>query len=238
MRLKSFLFFFVSVLIAGLFYLTCTPTPNNPYDISNTKIYLVARTTSQLSENQGFADSIGNPISAGFSCNFPDNIDSVQLKLALGNGKDSIFKSYTDFSAVKYSDTLWQTIVFGDSGIKTIKGVAYIKNYGIPYSVSIFIHIFGKLPNHAPVLSLVSGQTTIVPKQICLLTLAANDPDPAQKDSITLLQGPFSKLNDSMFTWTPDSNSLGIDSAIFMAWDNGYPIMRETLRLAITVVGT
>jgi len=234
MRPTYFIHIALFALIAGVFLFSCTTTPTNPYDISNTKIYLVARTSTQLAGKQGLADSIGNPITAGFSCNLPDNLDSVQLELALANGTDSIFKSFTNFS----SDTLWQTIVFGDTGIKTIKGVAYIKNYNKPYSDSIFIHIYGKPFNHAPVLRLVSGQTTITPKQICLLTVTAIDTDLTQKDSIMLLKGPFSRLNDSMFTWTPDSNSIGIDTAVFMAWDNGYPIMRDTLYVVITVTGT
>src|SRR5271157_442635 len=220
--MKSISFFPIALLalIGGLFLFSCTTTPTNLNDVSKTEIYLDARTSTQLAGNQGLVDSVGNPITAGFSCNFPANIDSVQLELVSANGSDSLLKTFTNFSTMKYTDTLWQTIVFGDTGMKTIKGVAYIKNYK-PYSDSILVHIYGKPVNHRPVL-LVSGQTTIAQKGVCILTVMAIDTDLAQKVSISMPYGPKgSRLTDTTFIWTPDSNFAGIDSAVFVAQDNG-----------------
>ena len=53
-----------------------------------------------------------------------------------------------------------------------------------------------------------------------------------------MLYGPKgSRLTDTTFIWTPDSNFAGIDSAVFVAQDNGYPVMYDTVRTIITVTG-
>ena len=97
--MKSISFFPIALLalIGGLFLFSCTTTPTNLNDVSKTEIYLDARTSTQLAGNQGYADSVGNPISAGFFCNLPANIDSVQLELVSVNGSDSLLKTFTNF---------------------------------------------------------------------------------------------------------------------------------------------
>jgi len=82
-----------------------------------------------------------NIIEIGAKGNLPSNIDSVELIT-----KDSVLAVLKGISS---KDTLWASIVFTNTGTKTITGTVYINN-NTTYSASITATIHAKPVNHKP----------------------------------------------------------------------------------------
>jgi uncharacterized protein (TIGR02145 family)/uncharacterized repeat protein (TIGR02543 family) len=211
--------------------MTCN-NPANPYDKKNTKIYIYARSAAGAVSSTGIDDSVGNTIYIGCNSNLPSNIDSVQLVTS-----NSVFGIFKDISSKKSSDTLWDSIVFSDSGTKIITGIAYISN-NTPYSSFITATIHLKPANHKPILN-VTGDTTITVAQTCSLTVFVSDVDSLQTHSFSVLKKPLSgSFVNPTFTLKPSSDNIGKDTVIFMVVDNGYPPMSDTDTVVITVSDT
>jgi uncharacterized protein (TIGR02145 family)/uncharacterized repeat protein (TIGR02543 family) len=219
--------------------MTCN-NPANPYDAKNTKIYIYARSAAGATSSTGIQDSVGNTIYIGCNSNLSSNIDSVQLVYTVkysGSSKDSFWGIFKDISTKNSSDTLWDSIVFSDSGTKTITGIAYIKN-NTTYSSSITATIHSKPVNHKPILT-VTGDTTITVAQTCSLTVSVSDVDSLQTHSFSVLKKPLSgSFVNPTFIWKPSSDNIGKDTVIFMVSDNGYPVMSDTRTVVITVSDT
>jgi uncharacterized protein (TIGR02145 family)/uncharacterized repeat protein (TIGR02543 family) len=210
--------------------MTCN-NPANPYDKKNTKIYIYARSAAGATSSTGIQDSVGNTIHIGLTCYLPSNIDSVQLVTS-----NSVFGVFKDISSK--SDTLWDSIVFSDSGTKIITGIAYISN-NTTYSSSITATIHSKPVNHKPLI-VVPGDTSIMVGHTCTFTLSVSDIDSVTQSYIfsALKKPTTSALDNKIFTWTPSSGNIGKDTAIFMVVDNGNPPMSDTDTVAITVSDT
>ena len=230
--------FFVAALLT-LFLFTCTTAPNKgPTDRSNTTITLVGKSSKNITSSDMVEDSVGNMISIGFYSNFPYFLDSVQLRLIISDIKDSMLQTFTNLTSLNSSDISWHSLSFSDSGIKTIYGKAYINDYNKPASDSITVFIHGKPLNRKPTIK-ITGLTTISVGQQCSFIVTIIDQDSTQKDSVILSKRPSEAVfNSGTFLWTPPTGFIGNDTAVFIAWDNGYPVMYDTARVAITVIGS
>jgi Immunoglobulin I-set domain/Immunoglobulin domain len=238
MRPWSFLFNAILFLLISLAIFSCTSIPTNPYDQKNTKIILFGKSTIQTANETSVVDSVGNPISVGFTGNLPKYLDSVQLKIVLSGARDSVIKTYTDLTQLKSSDTTWDALVFSDTGTKTIIGTAFISGIASTFSDSITIIVRGKPLNHKPSL-VFTGPISIVAGQQSILTVTAVDSDKTQQDTIVLAQGPSgSVFSSGIFNWTPPATFSGTDSAIFIVHDNGYPVMYDTAKVVFTVTSS
>jgi alpha-tubulin suppressor-like RCC1 family protein len=227
---------FVFACLSGII-LFCVSSPNDPYDKSNTGIFLFAKSFGHPDAAMHFfEDSVSNRISFGVASNFPNYLDSIRLVRIVSATHDSVLKKISIPPELEYMDTLWDSLVFYDSGSHLIEAKAFINN-GKTVSDSLTLKIHSKPANHKPKLSF-SGRTTIDSAGACILTVAVVDTDLTQKDSVYLLYGPAeSNLAEKIFTWTAPEGFVGQDSAIFVAKDNGYPPMYDTLRVIITVKG-
>jgi len=220
---------FIAIMSFSAMLTTCTENPANPYDISNTKIYLYARSEARAASSTGIEDSVGNIIEIGVTGNLPSNIDSVELIT-----KDSVFAVLKGISS---KDTLWASIVFTNTGTKTITGTAYINN-NTTYSASITATIHAKPVNHKPDIN-VTGKTSITFAQTCTLAVTVSDSDISQTHSYDTLRTPTgSTFSGQVFIWKPASGFIGKDTVIFMVTDNGYPVMSDTNTTVITVSDT
>jgi uncharacterized protein (TIGR02145 family)/uncharacterized repeat protein (TIGR02543 family) len=220
---------FIAIMSFSAMLTTCMENPANPYDISNTKIYLYTRSEAKAASSTGIEDSVGNIIEIGVTGNLPSNIDSVELIT-----KDSVFAVLKGISS---KDTLWASIVFTNTGTKTITGTAYINN-DTTYSASITATIHAKPVNHKPDIK-INGNKEITIAQICTLTVAVSDTDTTQTYSYSVLKGPAgSNLNKTIFIWKPPSDNIGKNTVIMTVTDNGYPPMSDTDSVTITVSDT
>ena len=220
------------------FFISCIKEPISPFLLSNTKIFLAGKDSRGNTSVSMVDDSVGNTISIGFSSNLPEYLDSVQLKLFAIDTKDSMLKVFNNLKSLKYSDTSWISIAFSESGNKTIIGTAYVNNYAMTFSDTLSIIIHSRPLNHKPHI-IVPTTISASPGNQCLLAITVNEPDSLQKDSIVLAKAPLNAfLNGAIFTWTPPLNFSGTDTAIFIAHDNGYPIMYDTAMVLISVGGS
>jgi hypothetical protein len=123
---------------------SCAPVPTNLYDVSNTRITLFAQSYTGIVSASDVEDSTGNIVKIGVQSNLWMNVDSVQFRQVVQTAtilKDSIIGVKDSVFILKYSDTVWQSIVFNEMGTKTIKAVAYLNN-GHIISDSIRISIY------------------------------------------------------------------------------------------------
>ncbi|HAJ80135.1 MAG TPA: hypothetical protein DCO75_10225 [Fibrobacteres bacterium] len=241
MRYRNFVFYAIFLILAALF-LTCSTDLISPYDASNTKIYLYARSVARATSDNSIEDSVGNVIKIGFSSNLPMNLDSVRfistIQYDAATAKDSLFEVFKELTSKNNKDTLWDSITFADSGTKTITGIGYISN-GKTCSDSIIATIHLKPVNHKPDLK-VTGNTNIVVSQPCSLAVTFIDIDSLQAHSLMVLKSPDKNYNfvNQIFTWTPSSAYIGNDTVVFMVVDYGYPPLSDTETVVITVKDT
>jgi hypothetical protein len=98
-------------------------------------------------------------------------------------------------------------------------------------------------PNSKPEIS-YSGYTRILATEICSLTVAAQDSDPGQTLTVSLAHGPQgSSYYKNPFVWQPAAGFLGTesertDSVVFIAKDDGSPVLSDTLTIYIIVSTT
>ncbi|HAJ78444.1 MAG TPA: hypothetical protein DCO75_01620 [Fibrobacteres bacterium] len=228
------------LLSSASFLMTCINNPANPYDKINTKIFLYACSAVGTINSTVIEDSVDNTIKIGFNSNLPSNIDSVRLFYTVqysDGSKNTILGVFKDISSKSSRDTLWDSIVFSDSGTKIITATAYISN-NTTCSDSIVATIHPKPVNHKPDL-FVTGHDTITFAQTCTLTVSVSDIDSKQSYEYSTLKRPLNSIfTTPTFTWKPVSGFIGKDTVVFNVVDNGYPAMSDTDIVVITVKDT
>ncbi|MGB7569847.1 MAG: immunoglobulin domain-containing protein, partial [Chitinivibrionales bacterium] len=243
MRALSVPLFVAVFAITTPHFFSCTTAPFNPYDISNAKITIFAQSSAGIVGSSGMEDSTGNIVKIGILCNLWNYVDSVQFRqVILGStiSKDSILGSKTGTSALKYTDTVWQSVIFNEMGTKTVEAIAYLNN-GKILSDSIRISIYPKpIINHPPVWQKDTINEAGRPGNVIILTLAdkCTDPD-GDVLSFSLMSGPPD--NDSIanaasnpaYTFTPGQGDTGVFYPRIVATDSkgGF----DTLTIALTI---
>ena len=233
-----------AVLAALLYLFVSCVQPVNPFQPSNTKIYLTVAPTSTLIKNNAgdLVDSVGNIIKLGVTCNLPEYIDSIIIQIISPAGlteNDTIFKGV---SGLKYTDTLWYNFTSSSEGKKTIKAQAFIQQ-NIVYPTTAEIVIYNKpivIPaQHThPHLS-ISGITNIIVTQTCSLSVTANDSNAGQLHSFYVKQDtvPFAQFTPP-FRWAPPAGFTGAHQALFKVTDTDSPAYFDTQTVTITVSDT
>ncbi len=149
------------------------------------------------------------------------------------HGKDSLAGRHDSALALS-------SVLLSDSGeyscrVKNLKGDSAAT---IPALLHVKVKI---LENTPPKLSLIRGHTTILAAESCTLTVSAFDADKEQSHIFSIVKSPDkSRFSDSTLIWTPPSGYLGADSmktdsVVFAVADNGTPVARDTLRIAVEV---
>jgi hypothetical protein len=94
--------------------------------------------------------------------------------------------------------------------------------------------------NTRPVIS-VTGHPNILFTERCSLTVSATDPDSGQALTfkVTSVLSGYN-FSGNLFTWMPaagylSTDTLKIDTAVFIVTDNGYPALSDTQKVTITV---
>jgi uncharacterized repeat protein (TIGR02543 family) len=240
MRPLSLFFIALLAAIAGLFLFSCT-TPSNPYDPSNTKIYLTIKSPTGLANADSLTDTVGNMISVGITANFPDYVDSIGITVYSspdGNiDMDTVLKRLIP---LKNKDTLWYKFTFATSGRKTLTATVFAGNFN--NSTYGYLTIFDEPAK--PVLRawphlVVNKTINITPSQTCSLAVSALDSNAAQAHTFYAKQDtlPMTAFTPP-FKWTPLSGFIGTSVVLFKVTDTDSPAYFDTGTVTITVSAT
>ena len=169
--------------------------------------------------------------------------DSVLLTV---NATDPDEDQEVSVEAIQFPDNatfesgkfVWETTT-DDIGTDTVIFVA--TDNGDPSKAdtdTVVITVSADPVNHPPVLSF-TGRHTVAAGEDLAIAVFATDPDEDQTVSIEALRFPDgATFEDDTLRWTPSEENIGNDTAIFVATDNGDPVLADTDTLVITVTET
>jgi uncharacterized repeat protein (TIGR02543 family) len=224
-----------------LSFLSCVSAPPNPYDFSNTKIYLTLKSSGNLISADTLVDTVGNSIKVGITANFPDYVDSVGMMFFTSDGNEEIDTVLTNLVLLKNQDTLWYKASFPKNGNRTLIATAFAEGNN-KYSVKGYLNILDKpvkpVPRAWPHL-VVNKTITIGPSQTCSLSVSVLDSNTAQAHTFYMKQDTLPQVVFTPpFTWTPPSGFIGTSVVLFKVTDTDSPSYFDTGTVTITVTAT
>jgi uncharacterized repeat protein (TIGR02543 family) len=142
-------------------------------------------------------------------------------------------------AAMLEDDTLRWLTTDADVGIDTLIFIA--TDNGSPALSTIDtveITVSATPVNHPPEIK-VTGRRVVIAGETMLLTVTGTDSDAGQTAILSITRHPIgANFSDGTFSWTTTSANLGIDTVIFVASDNGNPVMTDTATVTLTVSET
>jgi hypothetical protein len=224
------------LIIAGVsalcFFLTCGDSLTNPFSPENAKISLILKSSNYQESDTAVTDTVGKTVRLGLCLYLTQHIDTTVITVSPSPTRnDTVLKCTKKDRSI---DTAFYDLVFTSAGTRTVSAIAYVgKDLR---QVTAKIHIVARpTPNRKPELT-VTGPRTIHAGQACTLSVSVNDPDSGQVITIDTLKCPQgSGFSDTVFTWLPTIADTGVDTVIFIARDNGSPVMSDTEIVPITV---
>jgi alpha-tubulin suppressor-like RCC1 family protein len=226
----------IIALVAGLsalfLILTCGDSPTDPFSSGNADITLLLKSSTFQESDTAVTDTVGKTVRLGLCLYLTQHIDSTIITVSPSSTRnDTVLKCTKKDRSI---DTAFYDLVFASAGTRTVSAIAYVgKDLR---QVTAKIHIIARpTPNRKPELT-VTGPRSIHPGQACTLLVSVNDPDSGQVATIGTLKCPQgSSFDDTVFTWLPTIADTGIDTVIFIARDNGFPVLTDTAIVPITV---
>jgi len=163
-----------AIALSAMLYLfvSCVGVPENPYNPSNSKIWLTLKSASGRASVDSLNDSVGNIVTIGITANLPEYIDSIGISVYSspdGNfDVDTVLKKITP---LQNRDTLWYKVAFATSGRKTLTATVFASGFKNP--TVAYLNIFDKpiksVPHSWPHL-VITGTTAITNAQTCSLS--------------------------------------------------------------------
>ena len=232
LRLGSIAAVALSVLL--YLFVSCMSAPPNPYDPSNTKIYLILESSSGQVSIDTITDSIGNTIKVGITANLPSYVDSIGLKFYSAEGNVEIDTILTNLFLLKNNDTLWYKTSFAAKDKSTLVATVFAgQNKNITYG---YFNIFNKPVPHTWPHLVISGLKSITAAQTCSLSVSVNDSNAAQLYSFYVKKDtlPFTAFTPP-FKWTPPTGFSGAHQVLFKVTDTDSPAYFDTQTVTITL---
>ena len=226
----------IIALAAGLsalfLILTCGDSPTDPFSPKYAGISLLLKSSTFQESDTAVTDTVGKTVRLDLCLYLTQHIDSTVITVSPSPTRnDTVLKCTKKDRSI---DTAFYDLVFTTAGTRTVSAIAYVgKDLR---QVTAKIHIIARpTPNRKPELT-VTGPRTIHPGQACTLFVSVDDPDSGQVAIIDTLKCPQgSSFSDTVFTWLPTIADTGIDTVIFIARDNGFPVLTDTAIVPITV---
>jgi alpha-tubulin suppressor-like RCC1 family protein len=223
----------ISILTFMVF--NCIDNATNPFTADKAKVTLILESSEFAENDTAITDTVGNKIRIGLCLYLINHIDSATVVVA--QSLSSVDTAITVIPKQKdtLTDTVWINVVFSKPGNRTVTATGYVGKSLRPGARAI-IHVIGRpIPNRKPLLT-VAGNRTVVAGQTCSLSVGAIEQDSGQIVTIDTLRRPAGSLllNDT-FTWTTTLADTGVDTAVFIATDNGTPPLSDTETVAISV---
>jgi alpha-tubulin suppressor-like RCC1 family protein len=229
----------LAILLSALFYLfvSCVSSPPNPYDPSNTKIYLTLQSSSGQVSADTIMDSTGNMVKVGITANFPSYVDSIGLIFYSSEGNVEIDTILTNLFLLKNNDTLWYKTSFAAKDKSTLVATVFAGQY--KNSIYGYFNIFSKPIMHTWPHLIINGTKSITAAQTCSLSVSALDSNSAQIHSFYVKQdtGTFTQFTPP-FKWVPPTGFLGDHQMIFKVTDTDSPAYFDTQAVTITMTAS
>ena len=196
--------------------ITITPVNDKPVAVNDTTSTAI---NTAVSVNAKLNDSDIDLDQLTYTFLSPSNGTVVNL----GNGN----VEYTPTHNFIGRDSLMYTVC--DNGSPSLCDTAYV-----------FIDVIGN-PNTAPIA--VNDAFTIPENYTMNESVATNDTDPENNplmfDWLTQpTHGTFSISSNGNFTYTPDLEYVGVDSFLYVVYDNGTPSLSDTAVCVINIINT
>jgi hypothetical protein len=235
MRTISIVATVVAVSLFFLVLLTCNQ-PTDPFDVSQAKVSLILKSSDGQRSSSSITDTVGNTDSIGVIIYLTQHFDSTTIVVTSGTTREF------QFSLGKRSrpiDTVFYPVTFSFSGDRTVITTGYIKDGILNREAKGTIHIVDRPEqNRKPELT-ISGTRTVVAGDTVVLSVTAQDPDPGQTVSIEAARLPDGATFEAdTFRWVTTLAHVGTDTAVFIAGDNGNPVMTDIDSVFITVSAT
>ena len=233
-------FFLCASALLTLQLLFCVSAPPNPYDLSNTKIYLTLVSSNGQISADSLADSVGNLIKVGITSNFPNYVDSIGLMFYTSDGNVEIDTVLKNLFLLKNNDTLWYKTSFATKDKRILVATVFAEGFKNP--TRAYFNILDKplnsVPHSWPHLE-INGTKSITAAQICSLSVSALDSNSAQLHSFYVKQdtGSFTQFTPP-FKWAPPTGFLGDHQVLFKVTDTDSPAYFDTQAVTITVTDT
>jgi uncharacterized repeat protein (TIGR02543 family) len=219
------------LLSLSFFVLNCD-LPQPPPGPEKSSISMFFKSSSGVINDTAITDTSGNVGSVGIVAYLGTFIDSAVLRVTLGT---EVVKSYSFKPASKTYDTVYYPVLLTNPGLYDVKVTGFIdKVQDIQDNGTI--RIIGRTAGaNNPVLS-VPGPQSVVNGDKVTFAVSATDLDPGQTVTITTLKKPeYSTFSTNTFEWTPSIKDTGKHIIIFIAADNGFPVMSDTDTVVVTV---
>jgi uncharacterized protein (TIGR02145 family)/uncharacterized repeat protein (TIGR02543 family) len=225
----------MSVLILGFLLFLCNlpPPPAGPEEA---KVTLLLKTSDGKIDRSGaIEDSAGKEVQIGMVLYLTQYIDSAVVSISL----DSVTKKSFSWAFKKnMTDTVFFPYTFKKAGTYPIEVVAYIPDQPNSVDEGKVIIRAPLQVNKNPELKVPGKQTGTV-GQTVLFSVSASDPDAGQIVTVRATHKPDSAtFTADSFKWTPRAADTGAVTVIFIATDDGVPVMSDTDSVIIYVSAT
>jgi hypothetical protein len=228
---KIFITTCLIVTISFLMLLNCQ-LPQPPAGPEEVRIEVVLQTSDEKTTGIVITDTVGNQIQIRSIFTLTHYIDSAKIEIF---SESTLEKTIPCRYKIAQVDTVFIPYTFTTSGTRTIKMTGHIKGY-TDITSTVTIHVLDRPgTNKKPVL-IVPGNQTIWAGQLLTFTVAATDSNAGQQLIISTLKKPAgSTFMKDTFSWTPELADTGADTIIFIATDNGFPVLSDTESVFVTV---
>ena len=222
----------VSVLILAL--LTCQH-PTDPFDLSQAKVSLILKSSSGEVNDTSVTDTVGNTVSIGLVLYLAQHFDSAHVEVNNGIIREHLFYCEKRSHQV---DTVYYPVTFSSSGGRSVVATGYLKDL-LNRDARATIHIVDHpQENQKPELT-INGRRVVVIGETVVLSVSATDPNLGQTVTINATKLPEgATFSADTFRWATSLDDVGTDTAVFIARDNGSPVLADTEIVLITVSAT
>jgi uncharacterized protein (TIGR02145 family)/uncharacterized repeat protein (TIGR02543 family) len=223
----------IFILALVLFYCKLPPSPAGPEEANVTLLF--KDSNGKLDNAGAIEDSVGKELQIGVILNLTQYIDSTIVRVSLGADTVRSFPWKFKGNTV---DTVFFQITFSKIGTYSVEATGYIADQpNIVVKGKIIVYGPPSV-NKKPELD-VPDKLTVGVEQTVSFYVSATDTNADQKVTITASQKPESAtFTADTFRWIPAKADTGTCTVIFIATDNGSPVLTDTASVIINVSAT
>jgi len=209
--------------------------PADPFDKSKTKVSLVLKSSDGQQSQVAITDTIGATDSIIVSIDLAQHFDSIIVTVELNSVKVDSFKFDDTTSIYATAEYGVKFLKAGNYQVNVIGYVDGLPNREIHGQISI---VDRTEENRAPGIS-IRGRHVVTAGNRAILIVTGTDPNPGQTASVVASRHPDdATFNADTFSWVTTLADVGTHTVVFIASDNGNPVMSARDSIAITVTAT
>lgn len=226
----------LSIFFLGFLLFYCQ-LPQPPAGPDQVRIDVSLRSSDGKTAGFEIYDSTGNQPQIRVIFSLTHYIDSAKIEIISDTTIEQTIPCRYKISQV---DTVYYPVSFKTAGTRIIRVTGFIDGY-LNIVSKVTIHIIDRTSsnkNQKPVL-IIPGMQKVGVGQTVSFFVSATDTDSDQKVTVKVLQKPENAtfITDT-FRWSPAIEDTGTHTIIFIATDNGSPVLTDTESVIIHVSAT